>query len=66
MFVQYHSVFSVTGEFMIRQGKDKLMLYGKNQFGEQWQPQLFDLAADPWGEKKKKTTATSSAFRPFR
>jgi hypothetical protein len=51
---------------MIRQGKDKLMLYGKNQFGEQWQPQLFDLAADPWGEKKKKTTATSSAFRPFR
>ena len=44
---QYHSVFSVTGEFMIRQGDLKLIMYGANQFdwvGEErarfcpWQP----------------------------
>mmetsp|Transcript_34491 Transcript_34491/g.104057 ORF Transcript_34491/g.104057 Transcript_34491/m.104057 type:complete len:648 (+) Transcript_34491:104-2047(+) len=45
---QYHSVFSVTGEFMIRQGNLKLIVYGKNQFDWQYPPQLFDLEADPW------------------
>ena len=40
---QYHSVFSVTGEFMIRQGDYKMIKYGKNQFGGVWPPQLFHM-----------------------
>jgi hypothetical protein len=45
---QYHSVFSVTGEFMIRQGDYKLIVYGKNEFGGEWPPQLFHMKEDPW------------------
>lgn len=45
---QYHSVFSVTGEFMIRQGDLKLIVYGANQFDWQYPAQLFNLSSDPW------------------
>jgi hypothetical protein len=45
---QYHSVFSVTGTFMIRQGQWKLIVYGKNKFGSSWPDQFFDLQGDPW------------------
>ena len=45
---QYHSVMSVTGTFMIRQGDYKLVLYGENQFGHAYPVQLFHLPSDPW------------------
>eukprot|EP00912_Choanoflagellata_sp_UC4_P000514 UC4_evm2s321 len=45
---QYHSVFSLTGEFMIRQGRYKLILFGPMLFEDNWPPQLFDLEADKW------------------
>ena len=45
---QYHSVFSVTGTFMIRQGDYKLVLYSENQFGHAYPTQLFHLPSDPW------------------
>lgn len=45
---QYHSVFSVTGEFMIRKGDLKLIMYGPNQFDWTYPSQLFNLSADPW------------------
>ena len=45
---QYHSVFSVTGEFMIRQGDVKLIADGKNQFDWEYPTQLFNLSRDPW------------------
>ncbi len=49
VIAQYHSVFSVTGEFMIRQGKHKLITYGSNApFGDDFPMQLFDLENDPW------------------
>eukprot|EP00947_MAST-08B_sp_MAST-8B-sp1_P002476 g2476.t1 len=50
---QYHSTFSVTGGFMVRQlssgprGEDlKLVRFGGSQ--QRYPPQLFDLAADPF------------------
>ena len=46
---QYHSVFSVTGSFMIRQGVWKLIEFGPNQpFGLNFKPQLFNMKTDPW------------------
>ena len=46
---QYHSVFSVTGTFMIRQGDLKLIEYGPNApYGDDFPRQLFNLSADPW------------------
>ena len=49
VIAQYHSVFSVTGTFMVRQGSLKLIEYGPNEpFGQNFPPQLFDLETDPW------------------
>ena len=46
---QYHSVFSVTGQFMLRHGSMKLIAFGDMPAWEAaYPPQLFDLAADPW------------------
>ena len=46
---QYHSVFSVTGQFMVRQGDWKLIIYGPMPAYEaNFAPQLFDLKSDPW------------------
>jgi len=46
---QYHSVFSVTGQFMVRQGDWKLIAYGDlPPYEENFPPQLFQLSADPW------------------
>lgn len=46
---EYHSVFSATGSFMIRQGHFKLIAYAPLMPGAAaWPPQLFDLHADPW------------------
>ena len=46
---QYHSVFSVTGQFMVRQGDWKLIVYGPMPSWESdFAPQLFDLKSDPW------------------
>jgi hypothetical protein len=33
---------------MIRQGDYKLIVYGKNEFGGIWPPQLFQMMKDPW------------------
>ena len=41
---QYHSTFSTTGSFMVRQGQWKLVLFGGNQ--TLFPPQLFNLEAD--------------------
>lgn len=51
---QYHSVFSGTGMFMVRKDDWKLVLYAAQQpgasgaLGKAWEPQLFDIAGDPW------------------
>jgi hypothetical protein len=46
---QYHSVYSVTGEFMIRRGKWKLITFGALQAWEESFPdQLFNMQSDPW------------------
>lgn len=46
---EYHSVFSATGSFMIRQGHLKLIACAPLMPGSTaWPPQLFDLHADPW------------------
>jgi len=46
---QYHSVFSGTGIFMIRKGDPKLVVYAAQRPGlSPWEPQLFNLTADPW------------------
>jgi len=45
---QYHSVFSTTGQFMVRQGDYKLITFGKIKYGSDYPAQLFNLVADPW------------------
>ncbi|CAE7517012.1 ARSK [Symbiodinium natans] len=46
---EYHSVYSATGTFMVRQGHLKLLAYAPLLPGmPPWAPQLFDLQADPW------------------
>ena len=51
---QYHSVDSVTGMFMIRQGDLKLIVFGENTLEpasaaeRHFAPQLFNLTQDPW------------------
>lgn len=46
---QYHSVFSGTGMFMVREGDLKLVLYAAQQPGQTpWESQLFNITADPW------------------
>lgn len=46
---EYHSVFSRTGTFMVRQGDLKLVVYSPAQPDEQpYPPQLFNLTKDPW------------------
>jgi choline-sulfatase len=42
VFSEYHASGSVTGAFMVRRGRYKLIHYAGMP------PQLFDLAADPW------------------
>ena len=44
---QYHSVFSVTGNYMLRQGDFKLITFGDMQFEPNFKPQLFNLKDDP-------------------
>lgn len=63
VIAQYHSVYSVTGEFMIRQGDFKLIMYaankyryrtehtalvGRAEYPAQFPSQLFNLRDDPW------------------
>jgi len=50
VIAQYHSVFSVTGTFMIRRGDLKLIVYGGDERldGQEFAPQLFNMTADPW------------------
>ena len=46
---QYHSAYSVTGQFMVRQGDWKLITYGSMPKGEaDFPPQLFNIPKDPW------------------
>merc|ERR1719329_1397316 len=46
---QYHSVFSGTGMFMVRKGDWKLVVYAAQRPGvPAWEPQLFNMTADPW------------------
>merc|ERR1712070_1128324 len=46
---QYHSVFSGTGMFMLRQADLKLVVYAAQRAGQTpWPPQLFNITADPW------------------
>lgn len=49
---QYHSVYSVTGLYMVRKGPWKYIAYAPNQYGTQaeknWPVQLFNLDSDPW------------------
>ena len=41
IFAEYHAMGSITGSFMLREGRYKLIYYAG------YRPQLFDLAADP-------------------
>jgi len=51
VIAEFHARDSGTGEFMIAQGKYKLIAYGEAQIGQKkWQPQLFDLSKDPHEE----------------
>merc|ERR1719215_1169859 len=66
---QYHSVFSGTGMFMVRQGNWKLVLYAAQRAGQTpWPPQLFNIKADPWertnraSEHPKKVAAMRSVL----
>ena len=45
---QYHSVYSVTGSYMIRQGDFKLIEFSQLAGGPPFPPQLFNLRDDPW------------------
>ena len=44
---QYHSIYSITGTFMLRQGDYKLVAYGDMQFEPNFKSQLFNLSDDP-------------------
>jgi len=48
VIAQYHSVSSVTGNFMVRKGDFKLITYGPNFFEADYPRQLFNLKEDPW------------------
>ena len=52
VIAQYHSVFSVTGFYMVRQGDWKFITYAPNQYGttaeKNWPVQLYNLQEDPW------------------
>ena len=47
---EYHSVFSGTGMFMVRQAEMKLVMFAPVH-NVSWPPQLFNLTADPWEHK---------------